>query len=216
MDFAAARVKMVDNQIRTTDVTDLEILRAFLNLPREIFVPASRRELAYIGAEIPLAPGRVLMEASPLAKLVQLAAVRPGDRALDVGCGTGYSSAILSYLKARVVGLEEHADLARQAAEALRQAGAEKVDLVEAPLIGAHAAGAPYDVILFQGAVDEVPAVFFDQLAERGRLVAVFGQGNAGMAKLYVRDGDIVSDRFGFNCSLRPLPGFAREHAFVF
>lgn len=216
MDFAAARVKMVDNQIRTTDVTDLEILRAFLNVPREMFVPASRRELAYIGAEIPLAPGRVLMEASPLAKLLQLATVRPGDRALDVGCGAGYSSAILSHLGARVVGLEEDGVLAGQAKDALSQAGAENVEIVEAPLKGAHAAGAPYDVILFEGAVEEIPAVFFDQLAERGRLVAVLGQGNAGMAKLYVRDGDIVSDRFGFNCSLRLLPGFGHERAFVF
>lgn len=216
MDFAAARVKMVDNQIRTTDVTDLEILRAFLNVPRELFVPAERRELAYIGAEVPLAPGRTMMEASPLAKLVQLARVGQGDRVLVVGCGTGYACAIAARLGDSVVGLEENEALVGAARTALAAAGVEGVEIVQGPLRAGHPEGAPFDVILLEGSVDEVPPALVEQLAERGRLVTVVGHGNSGMAKLYVRDGDIVSDRFGFNCSLRPLPGFQKEAGFVF
>lgn len=216
MDFAAARVKMVDNQIRTTDVTDLEILRAFLNVPRELFVPVERRELAYAGAEIPVGAGRVLMEASPLAKLVQLAQIRPDDRVLDVGCGTGYSSAIVARLSKNVVALEEDSDLADHAKGALDAAGVGNVEVVTGSLRDGHPAGSPYDVIFVQGSVDFVPEPLLDQLAEHGRLVVVVGQGNAGMATLYVRDGDIVSDRFGFNCSLRALPGFAKPREFTF
>ncbi|WP_185982919.1 protein-L-isoaspartate O-methyltransferase family protein [Aureimonas mangrovi] len=215
MDFAAARVKMVDNQIRTTDVTDLEILRAFLNVPRELFVPAERRELAYIGAEMPLGSGRTMMEASPLAKLLQLVEVRLGDKALDVAGGTGYAAAILSRLGAQVTMLESDETLAETARVALAQAGA-SAEVVTGPLNEGHSAAAPYDVILIEGAVDTVPQALMDQLADRGRLVTVVGYGNAGMARLFVKDGDIVSDRFGFNCSLRPLPGFQKSPSFVF
>lgn len=216
MDFAAARVKMVDNQIRTTDVTDLEILRAFLNVPRELFVPAERRELAYYGTEVPLGGGRVLMEASPFAKMVQLAQIRPDDRVLDVGCGFGYSSAIAARLAGSVVALEEDEGVVARARDALAQAGVENVEVVAGPLREGHRSGAPYDVIVLQGSVDIVPKALLDQLAERGRLVTVVGRGNAGMATLYVRDGDIVSDRFGFNCSLKPLPGFEKPREFTF
>jgi protein-L-isoaspartate(D-aspartate) O-methyltransferase len=215
MDFAAARVKMVDNQIRTTDVTDIEILRAFLNVPRELFVPAERRELAYIGAELPLGGGRTMMEASPLAKLLQLVEVRAGDRALDVAGGTGYAAAVLSRLGAAVTMVESDETLAETARAALAEAGA-AAEVVTGPLNEGHGAGAPYDIILIEGAVDEVPQALMDQLADRGRLVTVVGHGNAGMARLFVKDGDIVSDRFAFNCSLRPLAGFQKSPSFVF
>lgn len=216
MDFATARVKMVDNQIRTTDVTDLEILRAFLNVPRELFVPRERRDLAYIGADIPLAPGRFLIESSPLAKMLQLASVDSDDRVLIVGCGTGYSCAIAARLGQSVVGLEENEELAASARSALAEAGVDDVEIVQGPLAAGLPKAAPFDVILLEGAVDEVPSALVQQLAERGRLVAVVGHGNAGMAKLFVRDGEIVSDRFGFNCSLPALPGFRKERGFVF
>lgn len=212
MNFAEARTRMVDNQIRTTDVTDQPLLRAFLTVERERFVPQERRELAYIGAEMPLGGGRFLMEASPLAKLLQLAAVQPGERVLDVGAGTGYASAILASLGAAVVALEEDAELADFASRALDG----RAEVAQGPLGEGWARGAPYDVILLQGAVYSAPETLFGQLAERGRLVVVEGFGNSGMAKLYVKDGDLVSDRFGFNCSLRPLPGFSQKPAFVF
>ncbi|MET0259417.1 MAG: protein-L-isoaspartate O-methyltransferase [Methylobacterium sp.] len=216
MDFAAARTKMVDNQIRTTDVTSHEILRAFLSVPRERFVPAPRQPLAYIDEDIPLGGGRFLMEPSPFAKLLQLAQVGPGDVVLDVGCGTGYSSAVLSHLGGSVVALEEDASLAGQASETLDSLGIVSCAVVVGSLVEGVSSEAPFDVIVFQGAVEEIPSTFFDQLKDRGRLVVVEGYGLSAMAKLYTKEDGIVSDRFGFNCSVKPLPGFARRPSFVF
>lgn len=216
MDFAAARIKMVDNQIRTTDVTSHGLLRAFLTVPREVFVPDARKALAYIDEDIPVGGGRFLMEPSPLAKLVQLASVDREDVVLDVGCATGYSSAVLAELAGTVVALEESAEMAGEAERNLRKLGVVNCAVVTGPLKQGYAKEGPYDVIVFQGAVDEVPAVFFDQLRERGRLVVVEGRGLSAMAKLYTKEDGIVSDRFAFNCSVKPLPGFEREASFVF
>ena len=216
MDFAAARTKMVDNQIRTTDVTSHEILRAFLTVPREMFVPAERQALAYIDEDIPLGGGRYLMEPSPLAKLIQLAQITPQDVVLDVGCGTGYSSAILAHLAGSVVALEENEALADQATDILARIGGLSCAVAKGPLKAGYAPDAPYDVIFFQGAVEELPSAFFDQLRERGRLVVVEGTGLAADAKLYVKEDGIVSGRFAFNCCVKPLQGFDRQKTFVF
>lgn len=216
MDFAAARTKMVDNQIRTTDVTSHEILRAFLTVPREMFVPDERKALAYIDEDIPLGNGRYLMEPSPLAKLIQLAAILPQDVVLDVGCGTGYSSVILAHLAGSVVGLESDETLAARATDLVNQLGVPSCAIAKGELSKGYAKDAPYDVILFQGAVEEVPSVFFDQLREGGRLVVVEGRGLSALAKLYTKEDGIVADRFAFNCGVKPLPGFQREKTFVF
>lgn len=216
MDFEAARIKMVDNQIRTTDVTDLEILNAFLRVPREDFVPSARRPLAYIDEDVPIGSGRFLMEPSPFAKLIQFAGIRSSDAVLDVGCGTGYSAAILSQLAGSVVALESDASLAQAAGDNLRRNGFADVVLVQGELNAGHPSGGPYDVILFEGAVEEVPAVFFGQLGQGGRLVVVEGHGNAAAARRYLKEDGVVSNRFGFNCSVKPLPGFERIRQFVF
>ncbi|WP_206454259.1 protein-L-isoaspartate O-methyltransferase family protein [Aurantimonas marina] len=218
MDFETARTKMVDNQIRTTDVTRHDILRAFLQVPREEFVPASsRKPLAYIDEDLPLGHGRYLMEASPFAKLLQLAAVTPEDVVLDVGCGTGYSSAVLSHLAGSVVALEEDVELAAFASENLMRLDYVTCVVVEGKLEDGYPSEAPYDVIVFEGAVGCLPDTFLEQLREGGRLVVVEGVGNAASAKLYFKDENgIVSDRFGFNCSVKPLPGFEKRREFVF
>lgn len=216
MDFAAARVKMVDNQIRTTDVTDYAILRAFLTVPREQFVSEDRRDLAYIDVDLPVGKGRYVMEPSPFAKLLQLAAVGRDDVVLDVGCATGYSAAVLSELAASVVALEEDAELASLASERLSASGARSCSVVRGPLAQGWAEKAPFDVIVFEGAVGELPGLFFDQLRDRGRLVVVEGSGNSAMAKLYTKEDGVVSDRFAFNCSVKPLPGFEPPQRFVF
>ncbi|MBO0664445.1 protein-L-isoaspartate O-methyltransferase [Jiella sp. MQZ9-1] len=217
MDFEAARVKMVDNQIRTTDVTDHQILRAFLQVPREEFLPASRKALAYVDDDIALGDGRFVVEPSPLAKLLQLAGIDKNDVVLDVGCNTGYSSAILSHLANSVVALEEDPALAAAAADNLARLDYLTCAVVENALVEGCKAEAPFDVILFQGAIETLPQTFYDQMKTGGRMVAVRGIGNAAEATLYVKDEEgIVSERFAFNCALKPLPSFRRKVGFVF
>ena len=207
---------MVDGQVRTTDVTNLGILDAMLAIPREAFVDEQRRPLAYIDEDIEIAPGRYLMEPSPFAKLVQLAAIRPGETVLDVGAGTGYSSAVLSQLAGRVVALESDAALADRARAALAALAIDNVAVVTGPLRGGHAEAAPYDVILLEGAVEVLPDALFAALRDGGRLVAVEGRGNAGVARLYLKSGGTVTGRRAFNAAVKPLPGFERTPTFVF
>ena len=221
VDFQELRVKMVDGQVRTTDVTDTAILSAMLAVPREAFVPAVRRAFAYIDEDIELAASesaapRFLMEPSPFARLVQLAGVRPGDTVLDVGCATGYSSAVLSRVAGAVVALESDPALTAQARAVLAAQGCDTVSVVEGPLAAGHAARAPYGVILVNGAVDEVSPALIDQLADGGRLVAVVGEGNAGRATLHVKENGVVSVRHAFNAAVRPLAEFRRAPAFEF
>jgi protein-L-isoaspartate(D-aspartate) O-methyltransferase len=221
-DFSERRVKMVDGQVRTTDVTSAPLLDAMLAVPREAFVGATQRDLAYIDEDIRISDGangggaRYLMEPSPLAKLLQLAEIGAGDSVLDVGCGTGYSSALLSRLARSVVALESDPALVETAGSALSALGCDNVTVVNGPLPEGHAAKAPYDVIFIGGAVDQVPAALLNQLAEGGRLVAVEGQGNSGVARLFFKTGGVVTGRRAFNAAIKPLPGFERIHAFEF
>ena len=216
MDFTAARTKMVDNQIRPTDVTSHAVIDAFLSVPREEFVPAAMRPLAYIDNDIALKPGRYLMEPSPLAKLIQLAAIDKGDVVLEVGCGTGYASAVLSLLCGSVVALECDEELAASATETLAQLGYDNVAVVNGPLEMGYAPEAPYDAIFVHGAVEQVPEALFAQMRDGGRLVVVEGTGNASQARLYIREHGITAERDAFNTSVKPLPGFSRPKEFVF
>lgn len=222
VDFQELRVKMVDGQVRTTDVTDVAVLDAMLEVPREAFVPAARRAFAYIDEDIELEASqaggspRFLMEPSPFARLVQLAGLTARDSVLDVGCVTGYSSAILCRIAASVVALESNSALAAQARETLAAQGCDNVSVVEGPLAAGHPARAPYDVIFVNGAVDEVSPALFDQLADGGRLIAVIGTGNAGRATFHIKENGVVSARHAFNAAIRPLDEFRRAPAFEF
>jgi protein-L-isoaspartate(D-aspartate) O-methyltransferase len=221
-DFSEHRVKMVDGQIRTTDVTDAALLSAMLAVPREAFVDAKRRSLAYIDEDIQIAPAetgraaRYLMEPSPFAKLVQLAAIEPGDAVLDIGCGTGYSAAILSRLAHTVVALESDASLAESAAATLAALGCDNVVVARGPLHEGYPSKGPYDVIFMGGSVGSVPGSLLDQLKEGGRMVAVEGRGNAGVARLFLKTNGIVAGRRAFNAAIKPLPGFERAAVFEF
>jgi len=219
-DFSELRVKMVDGQVRTTDVTSAPLLEALLSVPRELFVGDRQRDLAYIDEDIRIGGGadgaRYLMEASPLAKLMQLAEINPTDSALDVGSGSGYASAILSRLARSVVALESDSVLAQMAESTLSGLGCGNVTVVQGALAQGHTAKAPYDVIFIGGSVEKVPAPLLDQLADGGRLVAVEGQGNSGVARLFFKAGGVVTGRRAFNAAIKPLPGFEREHAFEF
>jgi len=221
-DFSQYRQKMVDGQLRTTDVTSAAVLSAMGSVPREAFVDGRRRELAYIDEDIEIvapngdAAGRYIMEASPFAKLVQLADIRPSDVVLDVGCGTGYSAAVLSRLASSVIAVESDAGLAERATGILGSLGYDNAVVVYGPLEAGYAAEGPYDVIVLEGAVGEIPPAMFAQLRDGGRLVAVQGYGNAGVARLYIKVDGIVTGRRAFNAAVKPLPGFETAPAFVF
>ncbi|TPW29852.1 protein-L-isoaspartate O-methyltransferase [Pararhizobium mangrovi] len=222
MDYEAARVKMVDRQIRTTDVQSYAVLDAFLAVPREAFVPARFKQLAYIDNDIEIAeagegkPARYIMEPSPLAKLMQLANIEPDDVVLEIGCGTGYAAAIISQMAGSVVSLESEDDLANTASDTLARLGYDNVAVVTGPLPEGHAEEAPYDVIFINGSVEVVPDAIFEQLREGGRLVCVEGSGNASRARLYCKEDGAVAERAAFNTSVRPLPGFEKPETFVF
>ena len=215
-DYAAQRFNMVESQVRTSDVPDQRIQKAMLEVPRERFVPAAKRAVAYAEAPVEVVPGRGLMEPRTLAKLLFLAEPGPGDKALVVGCATGYSVAVLARIAATVTGLETDVDLVRVASEALPAVGASNAQMVQGALGDGHKAGAPYDVILIDGGVESVPEALLGQLAEGGRLVAVVQQGTQGRAEIYVRSQGHVGMRPDFDAAAPLLPGFRKPVGFVF
>lgn len=216
MDFAALRMKMVDGQIRTTDVTSHSVLNAFSAVRREDFVPERRKPVAYIDNDVEIAPGRYLMAPSPLAKMLQLAEIRPTDHVLDLGAGTGYAAVLLGHLADSVVALESDAALLEAAKANIEAVGLPNITVVSGDLAAGCAAKAPYDVILVGGAVEDIPATLFNQLKDGGRLVAVVGRGLSSGARIFVREGGRQSERFAFNASVNMLPGFAKVPEFQF
>lgn len=216
IDYSQARVKMVDGQVRTTDVTNLRLLDALLEVPREQFVPQNRRALAYIDEDVEVAAGRYVMEPSPMAKLLQLAEIGPNDIVLDVGCGTGYSSAVIAKLAGSVIALESDPMLVASANANLAQLGCDNVAVVQGDLAAGYASEGPYEAIFIGGSVEVIPPGLLSQLKEGGRLVVVEGHGNAGVAKVYSRSGGAVGGRRAFNAAIKPLPGFELVPSFQF
>lgn len=214
-DAAAARRMMVDGQVRTADVTNLDLIAAMLAVPRELFAPPALAGQAYADSDIALGGGRALLKPMVLAKLIQAAHVGAGDHVLDVACGTGYSSAVLSKVVASVVALEQDSALARQAGQALAAAGA-VVRLEQGPLTAGWPAGAPYDFILLNGAVEVAPEALGRQLKPDGRLACIFGRFPNGKAMIYrLIEGQLVG-RPIFDAGAPVLPGFVAPAAFVF
>ena len=218
-DYARARTHMVDNQLRTNDVTDHGLIDAVTAVPRERFMSASRRPVAYSDQDIPVTVGettRYLMKPHVLGKLIQLAAVRSSDVVLCVGCSTGYSVAVLSHLAASVVGVETDEATVSAASDLLIELGIDNAAIVTGDLVTGAASEGPYDVILIDGAVEDLPDALVAQLKDGGRIVVIEGTGGAGMARVHVRSGDAVSARFGFNASAHVIPGFEKAKTFVF
>lgn len=219
IDYAELRRGMVDGQVRTNNVTDPRIVGAMLEIPRERFVPSHLKSLAYIDDDLALKagdPARYLIEPMILARLVQLADVQDHEHVLDVGTGTGYSAAVLSRLAQQVVAVEEEADLAAAATATLAELGVANVAVMQGRLSAGWGAEAPYDLILLNGAVDEVPAILLDQIKEGGRLIAVVGHGGAGQACVFTKVSGMVSERVAFNAAVPPLPGFKAAPRFTF
>ena len=224
-DYNAQRVTMVDCQIRPSDVTDFSIIAAMLEIPREKFVNGSQAQLAYRDEDLPLgdtgadtgsAYPRCLMEPAPFARLLQLAEIQSGAIVLDIGCASGYSTAVLARLCSSVVALEEDEKLAAMATQNLSELEVDNAVVVTGPLVNGYAREGPFDVIFIGGAVGQIPGLLTEQLKEGGRLVAVEGTGNTGKATLYVREGEKLCKFSHFNCSVWPLPGFEKQVEFEF
>jgi len=214
-DFATRRVMMVDTQVRPSDVTKFPIIEAMLAIPREVFVPEERREAAYVGENLSIAPGRVVLEARTLAKLLDALDVQPGELVLDLGCGLGYSAAVIARLADAVVALEEDEALAAEAQRRLSAEGVDNAAVVVGRLAAGDARHAPFDVITIEGGVEVVPQTIIDQVKEGGRIGAVFMEGALGVAKVGYKIDGAVTWRQVFNATAPVLPGFAASRGFV-
>ncbi|WP_038034676.1 protein-L-isoaspartate O-methyltransferase [Thermopetrobacter sp. TC1] len=221
-DFAKARRNMIESQIRPGGVIDLKVIAAMAEVPREAFVPEDQRDHAYIDEDLFIgndgqgAP-RYLMEPMTFARMLQLAEIHHDDCALDVGCATGYSTAVLSRIAQSVIGLERDDALAARAGETLEALGYTNAAVVQ----GAHDEGlakeAPFDVIIINGRIETTPETLLSQLKDLGRLVAVFGPEHAARIRVWTRRGDAVSFVDEHDAAVPALPGFARaEPAFAF
>lgn len=213
-DFADRRLLMVDNQIRPADITGFPVIDAFLSVPREDFVPAASRELAYADTDLPLSAGRTVMDPRTLGKMIQELGVGPHDLVLDVGTGLGYAAALLGRLAEAVVALEEDSDLAAQAEAALAGV-ADNVIVVAGSLAEGAPKHGPYDAILLEGAVEHLPGAIEDQLKEGGRIACLFREDGVGVVRLGLKRGGRISWRYGFNAAAPVLPGFARAPEFA-
>lgn len=213
-DFATRRMMMVDTQVRPSDVTKFPIIEAMLAVPREVYVPGAQREAAYVGENIEIAPGRVMLEARTLAKLLDALDIQPDEVVLDIGCGLGYSTAVISRLAEAVVAVEEDPALAAQAQVTLSGEGADNAAVLEGKLAEGAARHGPYDVIILQGAVEEVPEALLAQLKEGGRIGCLFMDGALGVARIGYRIDGEVTWRFAFNAAAPVLPGFGKRPGF--
>lgn len=213
VDFSVARTKMVDGQIRPNDVTSHAVISAFLKVPREKFVNEADAPLAYLDRDVPLASGRVLTSPMVLAKLIQSLDLKAGEKVLEIGAATGYGAAVLAEVGVHVVSVEEDGALASTAAVNLAGLG---VELSVGPLVAGSASGAPFDAILINGAIEELPAAIAGQLIEGGRLAVVVGTGKAARLTLYTKVNGQLSPRILANMPAVVLPGFARKPEFTF
>jgi protein-L-isoaspartate(D-aspartate) O-methyltransferase len=215
--FDAARTRMIESQLRPNKVTDDRVLGAFATIRRELFVPEHLRSVAYIDEDLPLGRGRYLMAPMVAARLLQTAAVKRADTALIVGAGTGYEAAVTALLARTVVAVEEDAELATQAHAAFVEHAIASISIIEGPPAQGCRQRSPFDVILFAGAVSELPSEITSQLAEDGRLVAVVRPENGvGRAMLVTRTGGLLARRVIFDAAIPLLPGFEPKPAFVF
>ena len=219
MDLNQARFNMIEQQIRPWEVLDPQVLELLMAVRREDFVPAAHRALAFVDMEIPTgsAPGQVMLAPRVQARLVQDLAVKKTDKVLEIGCGTGYTSALLAKLGAQVLALEIDAGLAKQASANLQQAGIANAQVRQADGSQGAAGDGPFDVILLSGSVAEVPQALLDQLSVGGRLAAIVGDEPMMRATVVTRTGtqSFVSTQ-PWDANAPRLSGFAETPAFQF
>ena len=216
MDFARARDFMVESQVRPSDVTDKRIIRAMRTLPRERFVPAAKRTIAYGDLEVEVSPGRMLMRPRDLSKLIQSLAPQANERALEIAGATGYGAAVLSACCKEVIALDPDPDISFAARAALESCGVTNVKTVSTAAVDGWADEAPYDLILLNGAAEIVPEAWLAQLAPGGRLGVIVRQGAAGSARIYTRANDASAYRSVFDAAPPVAPGLTKPPAFSF
>ena len=214
-EFATRRVMMVDTQVRPSDVTKFPIIDAMLSVPRETFVPGDMREAAYVGENLILAPGRVVLEPRTLAKLLDALDLQPGELVLNIGCGLGYSAAVIARLAETVVAVEEDEALAADAQRLLSEEGVDNAVVVKGVLAEGSAKCAPYDVITVEGGVEVMPDAILAQLKEGGRIGAVFMDGAVGTARIGYKTNGQLTWRSVFNAAAPVLPGFRKVRGFT-
>lgn len=221
-EYKDMRRRMVDNQLRTRDITDYRILDAMGTVPRELFVPKARRPFAYSDGDIEVkpadetGPARYLISAQVFGKLVQLADIDKSDIVLVVGCASAYATAVLARIANSVVGVEGDEALANAASETLVAQGIDNAAIVAGDPTKGLASEGPFDVIVIEGAVDEIPEALKEQLKDGGRLVCVRGRGGAAEAVCAVCSEGEVSARPAFNACVPTLPGFEKASEFAF
>lgn len=214
-DFDMRRRVMVDTQVRPSDVTKFPIIDAMLTVPRERFVPDSQIQAAYADDCVTLGPGRVVLDPRTLAKMLDVLNIRNDDLVLDIGCGLGYSSAVISHVAEAVIAVEEDETLASEASDLLLEADADNVVLHQGPLAEGAAEHGPYDVMILQGGVEEFPKALEDQLKDGGRVACMFIKNSLGTVRIGIKSEGLVSWRFAFNAGAPVLPGFAAEQTFA-
>jgi protein-L-isoaspartate(D-aspartate) O-methyltransferase len=220
-DFAAARAFMVEGQIRTADITDPGIVDAMFDLPRERFVPSSWKTLAYADREVPAAESgegakRFLPTPMSLGRILRTADIRPSDYVLQIGCTTGYGTAIIARLANSVVALEEDEAIAKVASDNLAALDIGNVAVVTGPLNRGYPSEGPYDLIVIEGAVEVLPDSLSAQLKDGGRLVAIVGSGRTGRGTLFRKTAKGLSGFPIFDAAAPLLPGFVKTLSFVF
>lgn len=215
-DFASRRTVMVDTQIRPADVTKYPIIDAMLSVPREVYVPAAVREAAYVGENVDIGRGRFLLEPRTLAKLLDALDIGKDDLVLDIGAGLGYSTAVIARLAEAVVGIEHDEEFAAEAQDLLAAESVDNAVVVKGDFAEGSPKHGPFDVIILEGAVEDVPEKILAQLKDGGRIGCLFMERALGVCRIgYKIDGEMTW-RYAFNASAPVLPGFAAERGFVF
>ncbi|MDA9612823.1 protein-L-isoaspartate O-methyltransferase [Paracoccaceae bacterium] len=214
-DYKTRRKIMVDTQIRPSDVTKFPIIDAFLSVPKEKFVPDGKREAAYIGENFQIGPSRIILEPRTLAKLLDALDIHNDELVLDVGSGLGYSAAVISLIAQVVIAVEDDSSLASEAAEILSEIGMDNVVVQVAKLEDGAPEHGPYDVIILQGGVEEIPTSILKQLKNGGRIGAIFIEKGLGTAKIGFKLNNTITWRYSFNAAAPILQGFFKQKDFA-
>ncbi len=219
VDYATLRRVMVDTHVRPSDVTKFPVIDAMLSVPRELYVPEDKTAVAYVGENLDMAPSRVLLDPRTLAKMLDWLDLRAGEAVLDIGCGLGYSTAVIARMVEAVVGVEEIPGMAEQAEAILAAQGVDNASVIAAPLVDGAPRHGPYDVLILQGGIDTLPDALIAQVRPGGRIAALFMDGPLGVCRIGHRahadtPGAPVSWRDAFNAAAPVLPGFARKRSF--